>query len=393
MKAKRLLFIFTALLLAACSGGKKAPSTEALLESGDLGAIRERKKELSEKQKELEVQIASLEAFIGADKSNQKLPLVTAFETKPEAFDHFIELQGTVTTKQNVLIYPEMAGTLVRVYVKEGQQVKKGQRLATIDDGGMSSQLAQLKTQLALAETTYERQKRLWDKKIGTEIQYLQAKASYEAQQDIVSQFEDQLSKFQLQAPFSGIIDDVIKTQGTVVAPAGPGSEVFRIINLSNMYIEVSVPETYVADITKGKKVKVHFPVLNRSLESVVRQTGNYINPNNRSFTAEIAVPGLGGLVKPNMTAKVAINDYRNPRAILVPLNVISENADGEQYAYVAVNKNPENIAKATKNIITTGKTQDGQVEVLSGLGAGDFVIVEGARSVKDGQEIQVLTN
>jgi RND family efflux transporter MFP subunit len=257
----------------------------------------------------------------------------------------------------------------------------------------MSNQLLQMKTQLLLAKTTFERQERLWNQQIGSEIQYLQAKTNYESQQSAVDQLESQLDKFNMKAPFSGIIDDVIKDQGTVVVPGGPGSEVFRIINLSEMYLEVNVPETYIATITKGKAVKVYFPVLNTSVESNVRQTGNFINPNNRSFTVEIPVSNQNGQIKPNMSAKVLINDYLNEEAILIPQSIISENAEGEQYAFVVSNIDDNLIAQANKNIITTGKTQGDFVEVLTGIDNGDSIIEEGARSVKDGQKVKILTN
>ncbi len=391
MKIKSTIILLLGTLVVAC-GDKESKSLTELFDKGTLEEIREKKKELSDEQKELDARIAMIDSVISAKDTNKKLPLVTTFTTKREQFNHFIELQGDVTTKQNVLIYPEMAGMLQRVYVSEGDRVKKGQLLASIDDGGMSSQLAQLKTQLSLAKTTYERQKRLWDQKIGTEIQYLQAKANYEAQENTVNQFESQLSKYSMRSPFSGVIDDVIKDQGTVVAPGGPGSEVFRIINLSDMYIEVAVPETYIASVNTGKKVKVNFSVLGKTIDSKVRQAGNYINPNNRSFVIEIPVPALDGQVKPNMTAKVEINDYQNEEAILIPQSVISENAEGEQYAYVAVDTKADNVATAKRNIITTGQTQGDLVEVLSGLKAGDKVIKEGARSVKDGQEVKILS-
>ncbi len=380
-----------AIFLTGC-GSKDESSVKTLVAEGNLEDIIAKKKELSEMQKIIEQQIAMLNAAIEETKETTNLPLVTTFKAELQAFDHYIELQGDVTTKQNVLVYPEMTGTLLRVHVVEGQQVSKGQLLATIDDGGMNSQLLQMKTQLALAKTTYERQERLWEKHIGTEIQYLQAKASYEAQESAVKQMRGQLNKYAINAPFSGIIDDVIKEQGTVVVPSGPGSEVFRIVNLSNMYIEVSVPETYIANVTSGKKVKVYFPVLNETIESKVRQTGNFINPDNRSFTVEIPVPNKNGRIKPNLTAKVQINDYRNEQAILIPQSVISENAEGEQYAFVASGVNADNIAQANKNIIKTGKTQGDYVEVLSGISSGERVIQEGARSVKDGQQVKILT-
>ncbi len=378
------------ILLSAC-GSKEVSTVNAVIASGDVNQVRAKKEELSEQYKSLAKEIALLDSAISASEGNANLPLVTTFQAKLEDFNHYVELQGDVTTKQNVLIYPEVAGTLIRVHVSEGQKVNKGDLLATVDDGGMSSNLIQMKTQLALAETTYERQERLWKQQIGSEIQYLQAKANYESQKSAVDQMESQLSKYSIRAPFSGIIDDVIKDQGTVVVPGGPGSEVFRIVNLSNMFIEVYVPESYIADVTPGKKVNVFFPVLNETIVSSVRQTGNFINPDNRSFTVEVPVPNQGGKIKPNLTAKVQINDYRNEQAILIPQSIISENAEGEQYAFVASNVDASNIANANKVIITTGKTQGDYVEVLSGIPNGANIIEEGARSVKDGQKVKIL--
>ncbi len=232
----------------------------------------------------------------------------------------------------------------------------------------------------------------LWKQEIGTELQYLQSKANFEAQEDAVKQMEIQLGKFSIRAPFSGVIDDVIKDQGTVVAPAGPGSEVFRIINLSDMFIEVDVPESYISTVAKGRKVEVVFPILGKTIQSYVRQTGNFINPNNRSFTVEIPVPNVDGDIKPNLTAKVMINDYISENAILIPQSVISENAEGEQYVYVTSTVSKDQTAKASRNIITTGKTQGDFVEILSGVEVGQNIIEEGARSVKEGQKVKILT-
>lgn len=386
---KKITSLLTiAIILSAC--GNKIQNVEDVIATGDLNAIRATKTEISEKHKALELQIKLLDSAIGVLDSDEKFPLVSTFEVKTQTFNHFLDLQGDVRTKQNVLIYPEMAGTLLKVYVKEGQKVIKDQLLATIDDGGMASQVAQMKTQAALAKTTFERQQRLWDQKIGSEIQYLQAKSSYEAQQSTVKQMESQLEKTHIRAPFSGIIDDVIKDQGTVVSP-GPGSEVFRIVNLSNMYIEVEVPENYLGSISKGKEVKVYFPVLGDSVTTTVRETGNFINPNNRSFKVEIPVPNADGNIKPNLTAKVQINDYTKENAVLIPQSVISENAEGEQYAYLAKDSNAENEAIAEKVIITTGRAQGANVEVLTGIKDGDHVVQEGARSVKDAQKIKIL--
>jgi len=375
------------LLLVAC-GGSENNSVSQTIASGNLEAIRSMKTNLTNQLNGIETDLVALEAAIANLDTNENLPLVTTFEVQPQVFNHYLDLQGNVKTRENVLLYPEMAGTLLTVKVKKGARVSKGQILAVIDNGGMSNQLSQLKTQAALAQTTFERQATLWEQKIGSEIQYLQSKAQAEAQANAVLQLEKVLAKAQITAPFSGVIDQVLKDPGTVVSP-GNGSEVFRLINLSNMYIEVDVPEGYLGAVTKGKKAGVYFPVLQDSVNAVVRETGNYINPNNRSFSAEIAVENPNGSIKPNLNARVHINDYTNENALLIPQSVISENAAGEQYAYVAELYNGEAIAK--RHIITTGKTQGDFVEITSGISAGDLIIKEGARSVKDAQAVKIL--
>ncbi|MEO9892603.1 efflux RND transporter periplasmic adaptor subunit [Aurantibacter sp.] len=383
-----IYFLIVTSLLISC-GGNQTTSIEDVIANGNIESLRAKKSEFSAQQQQLEAQIKLLDSVIATKSGVEKLPLVTAIKVTAQKFDHFLELQGNVKTKQNVLIYPEMSGTLQRVYVKEGQRVAKGQVLATIDDGGMSSQLSQLKTQTELAKTTFERQKSLWDQKIGSEIQFLQAKAQYEANESAVKQMESQLGKSTIRAPFSGIIDNVIKDQGTVVSP-GPGSEVFRIVNLADMYIEVDVPETYLGGITKGKDAMVYFPVLGDSVKTKIRQTGNFINPSNRAFSVEIPVPNKKGNIKPNLTAKVSLNDYSKDKAILVPQSIISENAEGDQYVYIAKANGAENQATVNRQVIVTGKTQGSVVEVLSGINDGDQLINEGARSVKDGQKVQI---
>ncbi|MFY9242017.1 MAG: efflux RND transporter periplasmic adaptor subunit [Polaribacter sp.] len=383
------LILFISLILTSC-GDKKEVSVDDVLASNDIAKIKAKKVELDTKQQALADDLKKLNDKIDDLDEDKNIPLITTYKVKEEVFTHFIELQGSVQTKQNVLVYPEMPGILESVYVKEGQNVNKGQILAKIDDGGMSQQLAQLEVNAQLAKTTFERQKRLWDQKIGSEIQYLQTKTAYEAQQSAVNQLKSQLSKSTIRAPFSGIIDDVFKERGTVVAP-GQGSEIFRIVNLSNMYIETEVPETYIGSITKNKKVEVNFPVLNETVTSKVRQVGNFINPSNRSFKIEIDVPSLEGRVKPNLTARLRLNDYTSENAVLIPQSIISENANGEQFIYIIKDNNEDNEAVAERLIIETGKTQGDMIEVTKNLPANSEIIMEGARSVNDGQAVKVI--
>lgn len=385
---KKILILFIATVgIYSCGSGEQ--SVTDIIAQQDLEAIRAKKNDITSQQKLIDAQLKSLDSAIAILGNEEKLPLVNTLTAKKELFNHYLELQGDVSTKQNVLIYPEMAGTLQKVYVKEGDKVSRGQVLATIDDGGMSSQLSQLKSQADLAKTTFERQERLWNQNIGSEIQFLQAKTNYEAAENMVSQAQSQLGKSTIRAPFSGIIDNVIKDQGTVVAP-GQGSEVFRIVNLSDMYIEVEVPETYIGSVSKGKEALVYFPVLGDSIITKIRETGNFINPSNRSFEVEIPVPNKEGKIKPNLSAKVNINDYTNEDAILIPTSIISENAEGEQYVFVAEEPNADGEALVKRSVITTGKTQGANIEVLSGLADGNQIIKEGARSVKDGQKVKI---
>jgi len=387
MKNILALFILT-LFLASCGSGDKK-SVDAVIESQNLESIRAKKSELVTEQNLIKQDIKKLDIVISELDVGTKTPLITTFKLETSNFKHFLELQGNVTTKNLLTIYPEYSGVLTNVYVREGQKVKKGEVLAKIDDGGLSQQLAQLKIQSELAKTTFERQQRLWDQKIGSEMQYLQAKSNYEAQDQAIAQLEQQVAKTIVRAPFSGTIDDVFTEQGSVVMPGQ--TELMRIVNLNNMYIETDVPEKYVANITRGKKVEVEFPILGKKVDSKVRQVGDFINPSNRTFKVEISVPNKEKAIKPNLTAKLRINDYSNESALLIPQGIISENANGEQYIYVIKDKDGSDKATAEKRIIETGLTQGDYIEVIKGLDPGIEIIQEGARSVNDGQEVKII--
>jgi len=375
-------------ILLSCGEGKKN-SLENILASGNLIQLREKRGEVDAKKLDLESQLKLIDDRISELDTIKKLPLVTTVKVEAQNFIHFLELQGNVQTKQNLVIYPEMGGILEHVYVKEGQKVTKGQLLAKLDDGGLSQQLAQLQIQTDLAKTTFDRQERLWDQKIGSEIQYLQAKSSFEAQQKLVNQVKSQLAKTNVTAPFTGIVDDVITNQGSVVAPGQ--TPIIRIINLDNMYIETEVPESYISSVSVNKSVIVEIPILGKTIEGVIRQASNYINPANRTFKIEIAVPNKDGAIKPNLTARLKINDYTNANAMLIPQSIISENAEGDQYIYLVNNLNENDEATAQRLVITTGKTQGDVIEVLSGLSDNAEIINEGARSVQDGQMVKIL--
>jgi len=384
---KLITLILIAILLMSC-GSKSGDSVEDVITSNDLKAIREKKAEIVAEQNRVKEQIMLLDEAIAELDVNSKVPLITTYRVNESVFTHYLELQRNVTTKDLLVIYPQYSGILTKVYVTDGQRVKKGQVLAQIDDGGLSQQLAQLKIQAELSKTTFERQQRLWDQKIGSEMQYLQAKSNFESQAQAIAQLEQQVAKTVVTAPFSGTIDDVMTEQGSVVMSGQ--TDLMRIVSLDNMYIVTDVPEKYVANIEKNKKVLVDFPILNKQMESKIRQVGDFIDPNNRTFKVEVSIPGIDSSIKPNLTAKLSINDYTNSKSLLIPQSVISENASGEQYIYIVKEKEGDE-AVAQKVTIETGMTQGDVIEVLSGLENGDEIILEGARSVNDGQKVRII--
>lgn len=385
---KKLVFLSLIALFAACGGNQKK-SVDALIEQGDLNALKDAKEAITTEQIALSSDLSKIEAAIADLSPEKNLPLVTVQELQSQKFEHFVDLQGNITTKENIIVSAQVAGTLNKIHVKKGDWVQEGDLLAEIDAGGMDNQLEQLRASAALAKTTFERQSRLWEQNIGSEIQYLQAKTQYEAQKNAFEQMEKMLAKTTITAPFSGIIDQVLADPGSLVAPGMTG-QLFRLINLSNMYVVVDVPERYIGSIKKGNSAMVHIEVLGKKVPTSVRETGNYIAPSNRSFEVELAVPNKDRSIKPNLNARVAINDYSNDAAILIPQSVISENAAGQQYVYVVTDAT-NGVGTAKRRIVTTGQASDQKIEILSGLAPGDVIVIEGARRLKDGQRIKTI--
>lgn len=384
---KNLIAIISLSFLVACGGGE-GKSVEALIDAGDMDVLKEKKTELTAILREQQTQIKQIEEFIASKDSTKKFPLVSLYKIESQDFSHFVELQGSVETDQNILVYPEFSGKLLSFKVGMGDQVTKGQTVAVIDDGGLSKQLAQVEQKAKLSKTTYERRKRLWDQKIGSEIEFLAAETQFMADAEMVKQMQEQVAKTVVKAPFTGVIDETIADEGQIVSPGV--TPLFRIVNLSNMFIQADVPEKYLATIKKGRSVKVDLPVLDTMIETTIQKVSNYINPANRTFRVEVNVPNSDGVIKPNLTAKLMINDYRNEKAVLIPQSIISENSEGKQYVYRTAT-NGGKTAVVHKAFIETGVKQGDYIEVLSGLEINDAVVQEGARTVKDNQEVEII--
>lgn len=384
---KKIVYIsLLGLLITSCGGDSKTASVDKAIESKNVATIKATRAEIQKQYDAIGAELAKLDLAIAELDTVKKVALVSTAIVKDTTFTHYIDIQGNVDTRQNLIIYPEFSGVLSQVYVKTGQKVSKGQTLAKIDDGGLSNQLAQMETQAALAKTTFERQKNLWDKKIGSEIQYLQAKTNYEAQMKAVAQMKAQVAKTVVRAPFSGIIDEVITDKGQVV---GPGQQLMRIVNLSDMYVSANIPESFIGKIKVGAIVDVQIKSIGKTYQGRVRQVGNYINPNNRNFSIEVAVPNKDNLLRPNQVAVLKIEDYKKPNAILVPESIVTENAAGEKIIYTVDTSSKE--PKAVKKTITIGLTSGSNVEVKSGLNKGETIIIEGARSIQNGDQVEIL--
>ncbi|MEI6866725.1 efflux RND transporter periplasmic adaptor subunit [Flavicella sp.] len=383
--------VASTILLTSCTE-KEQNSVEDVIETGNVTEIEVKRKEIEANIREFNIQLKTLTSAISLYDTLKKLPLVTTFTATETVFNHYLELQGNVSTKKNVLVYPEVSGIIKSIHVKEGQYVKKGTVLAVLSDGGLSDQLEQLKIQTKLTKITYERQQKLWGQKIGSEIEFLQAETNYYANTNAIKRLKAQFEKTRIKAPFSGIIDDVFKEEGMVITP-GQDSELLRIVNLDNMYIDADVPENYITSITNNKLVEVYFPILEKTIKASVGHTASYINPNNRTFKVEIKIENPNHEIKPNLTARLKINDYINEKAFLVPQNIISENAKGNQYIYIISDKKENGEAIVKKQIIETGKTQGNIIEVLTKFPNGLEIINEGARSVTDGQSVKILSN
>jgi RND family efflux transporter MFP subunit len=376
---KKILLLTTlSIVLFACGNKENNPSIEKLIETKNVTSLNEKKAELL-------AEIAKIEAGLATLDVKKEEALVTVTTLKDTIFNHYLDIQGSVDTKENILIQPEFNGTLTSLTVKAGQRVAKGQILARVDDAGMSQQLASMENQFALAKTTYERQKNLWDKKIGSEIQFLQAQTQMTTAQKGVAQMKAQLSKTVIRAPFTGTIDEVFVEKGQVVGPSPQG--LMRIVNLANMYVATTVPESYIGKLKTGDLVDVYLTSLGKTYKGKVRQVGNFINPNNRSFGIEVSLPNPDNLLRPNQVAKLKITDYTNKNAIVVPTGVIQQDGTGSKFVYVVEGSNGK-TGTAKKVIVETGKSSDNVTEIVSGLSANDIIVVEGVNTISNGMKL-----
>jgi len=373
---KKLTILFISLILLSACQTKQKSSIKKLISQ---------KKVVEFKIDSLNKQLIKLDAAIANQDKSKKLQKVTITKIKPVTFKHYLSILGSVGTDKNSIIRPELSGTVKAIFVKETQKVKKGEALMQLDDALIKDNINELKTQLTLAVTTYQRQARLWKQKIGSEMQYLQTKTNKESLERKLATLKTQLNKTTIKAPFNGSIDAIIPNIGEFVSPQTP---IIRIVNLNRIYVQADVSENYINNIKKGDEAILNFDNIKKTYYTKINQVASYIEPNNRSFKIKIFINNTNNNLKPNLIANVKLNDFTAKNAITLPSNIIQEDQQGQAFVYII--KEINNQYKAVKTIITKGLTYNNITNIKSGLNFNSIVVNQGARGIKNGQFVSI---
>ncbi|PSL29253.1 efflux RND transporter periplasmic adaptor subunit [Dyadobacter jiangsuensis] len=374
MKSNILIITAIATILAACSAKKEGLEGK----KEELAQLKAQQVENEKKIKALEIEIGKLDPKKATEAKVKPVSIATL---NAETFKHYVELQGTVDAKNNVLVTPKTGGAVVAMYVREGDAVKAGSVIGKIDNSILTESIEELKTSLSLANTLYDKQKNLWDQKIGTELQYLQAKNNKESLEKKLVTLNTQLSQANIISPMAGVVDLVNVKVGEM---ASPGVGVVRVVNLGNLKVLAKVSDVYAASVKKGDEVIVKFPDLKKEFKARISFVSTAVDPLSRTFTIEANLPS-DRAIKPNMMAQVQINDATSKNALAIDQNYVQSTEKGN-VVYVAVTEGNKKVAKAKE--VKTGLSYNGKVEILSGLSAGDQLITLGYQEVSDGQPI-----
>lgn len=374
---KKLFYLFLLSSIIASCGGNKDESHEMLVAKRD--SLKEAKSKIAEELSALE----DLLRLSDTTATKNTVMVETAMSTI-STFEHFFQVQGNVEVERNSLIYPEMMGEIKEIRVKEGDKVGKGDVLMILNADVLQRSYDEAQTRHDLAKTIFERQGKLWEQKIGSEIQYLEAKANYESAKKSLETMKTQIANATIRAPYSGIVDEVMPKLGEMAAPQAP---VLRIINLDQIYIKSDISESYLSKIKKGDEVIVDFPSLDYSTRAKIHYMGNFINPNNRTFKIQLFIDNKEGILKPNLLAYLRIRDFSADSAVAIASDVVQQDANGGNFVFVIENENGESIAY--KREIETGLAYKGVTHIVSGLKAEETYITKGGRSVKDGEVVK----
>lgn len=363
-------------------------ATLAILIAGCSAATNDDKKgrleKLKAEQAKVNTEIAKLEAELAKENpdANVKYKQVGVTELTPKAFDYFIKTQGAVEAIDNIMVSAKSAGVLSQVYAREGDVVSKGQTLAQIDNSILQRNVDELKASIELARTVYERQKNLWDQKIGTEVQYLQAKNNKESLEKRLATLNEQIDMSRIKSPISGSVDEVDVKIGQNVAPGIPA---FRVVSFDKLKMKASVSEAYVTSIKVGNKVKLTFPDINKEMDAKVTFVGKTINALSRTFPIEVALPSRTDL-RPNMTGSIKVVFQTVPNALAISVNVV-QTINDEKVVYIAEAKDKGYVAR--RKVVQVLGVYDNMAQI-TGLNPGDKVITIGYQGLNDGELIKI---
>ncbi len=369
---KNIIYILVAVFLLSCNSTDKRAKLD----------------ELEKKQRDISEQIIALKKDIGSEKNlnenSNKLVTVSVEKLSLRNFNHFIEVQGTVESDNNILIPAKTSAIVKQIFVRDGEKVEKGQLLAKLDGAIYEKSIDEINTSLELATTVFERQKRLWDKKIGSEISFLEAKSNKEGLERKLATVKEQYELTNITSPINGTIDNILIKEGEM---ASAGFGVIRVVELSKLKISAELSESYISQVKKNDIVMVYLPVIEKSLELSLNSVSQVINPDNRTFSIEILVPEKEINLKPNMLSELTIKDYTNNNALIVPLNIV-QNTGKEEFLFIAKEKNKKWYAE--KRIVKSGKNYNNKVEILSGISPNEYVVVMGYQDLTDGEGIEI---
>lgn len=373
---KNIFVLLSLSLIFSCNKGSK--------QSKSLMELNSEKARLITQMDSLSNMLNAVEHQISKLDTTKRLTSVTAIKAKVKPFKHFIELQGVVKADQSVELYPERSGAVTSIYVKEGQSVVKGQILVQIDNSILENNRAELLTQLELAKTTFERQQRLWNQNIGSEIQFLQAKAKKDGLENSLNSLNAQAEKLKIIAPFSGIIDEIFIKIGGLASTQMPA---VRLVNLNKIHVECEVTETYLNTIKKDTDVNLTFPSIGKERASKIAQVGNFINPNNRSFKVRINLNNPDNELKANMLADVKINDFKNT-GVVIPSALLQKDRDAKTFVFVLIKD--DNSYKVKKTYINERSAYNNLSFISEGLTPNTLIVDKGSRLIKAGENVML---
>lgn len=360
------------LILSACS----APEGNQ-----DVAKLQAKKDSLVQLSGNINAEIKALENQLIELTGNEEMVAVSAITLRPQTFEHYFTVQGNIETDKNALVFPETQGVVKTVHVSEGQQVSKGQLLVSLDTELIQRNINEVETNYKLAKDIFERQERLWEQKIGSEVQYLEAKNRKESLEATLATLNRQAGMGMVTAPFAGIVDEVVPKVGEM---ASPMMHVARVVSLNEMYLKAAVSENYAGSVNEGMLVNVIIPGVD-TLKSTIERVGQFINPENRTFEITVALNDAKSL-KPNMYAALEINDIRRDSVITLPSSMIQEDFEGRNYVYVLSSSGTAFEVK--KTFVNPGPSYQSATLIESGLKAGDMVVDKGSRKVVNGEKV-----